>query len=128
MEITLKIDGKEKVFRQEKTTFATMLKALEYQEALLSQIEMLEELSEKGIEDDIDYEKFETNPTEDVERSMNLIVAYFDGQFSYDEFVNGAYFDNAQELHRTAQEVMYEILTEKTKDTDIKKVKPQQKK
>ena len=128
MEVTLIIDGKEKVFRQDKTTFATMLKALEYQEEMIRQIEWLEKMSQADIDDEIDFEEFETDPQKDVERSMNLIVAYFDDQFTYDEFSKGAYFKNAQELHKMAQEVMYEILTEKTEQTEVKKTKKTQKK
>lgn len=128
MEITLKINGKDKVFKQNKTTFYTIQKALDYQEAMLEQLDLLKELSNQEIDTEIDYSKFETDPREDVERSANLIVAYFDEQFTYDDFLKGAYFDNAQELHAMANEVMFEILDTKAEETDSKKVSRQQKK
>ena len=128
MEITLKIDGKDKTFKQEKVTFQTMRKAMDYQERLLEQYEAIEQLAMKEIDDDIDYEEYETDPKEDAEAAADLIVGFFDGQFTHDDFINGAYFGDITELYGTAQTIMFEVLQPKTEETDSKKAKRQQKK
>lgn len=126
MQIKLKIDNKEVTFKQEKVTFQTMMKALDYQNRLLDQFKALEHLASVGIDEEV--EEIEQDPKEDAEKATDLIVSYFDGQFTHDDFVSGAYFGSIRELYDMAEEVMYEILTAKEEKETLKKTKRQPKK
>ena len=81
-----------------------------------------------GIDDEIEYDDYEQDPKKDLDQASDLIVSYFDGQFTYDEFLEGAYFESVHELYGIAHLIMLEILTTKETEVDTKKTGRQRKK
>lgn len=125
MELGLTIDGKEKVFKQSTTTFKTMKVALEYQDLLFKQMQYYDDVAGSSVEDEIDDGVMD--PSTNLEKATDLIVAYFDGQFTYDEFIS-AEFKDITEVYAIAYSVMSEILGVKEAEDDLKKAVSQQKK
>ena len=128
MELTLKINGKETVFKQDKVTFRTIQKALDYQDLIIQNNQALQALASASIDDEIEYDDYEQDPKKDLDQASDLIVSYFDGQFTYDEFLEGAYFESVHELYGIAHLIMLEILTTKETEVDTKKTGRQRKK
>lgn len=128
MELTLKIDGKEKVFKQDKVTFRTIQKALDYQDLIIQNNRTMQALAGLEIDEEFDVDEYEQDPKKDLEQASDLIVSYFDGQFTYDDFLKGAYFETVHELYGIAHLIMLEILTTKENEVDTKKASRQQKK
>lgn len=128
MELTLKINGKDTVFKQDKVTFRTIQKALDYQDLIIQNNQALQALASVGIDDEIEYDDYEQDPKKDLDQASDLIVSYFDGQFTYDEFLEGAYFESVHELYGIAHLIMLEILTTKETEVDTKKTSRQRKK
>lgn len=125
MELGLVIDGKEKMYKQKTTTFKTMKVALEYQELLTKQLEYFERMAQSSIDEEVD-DKI-VNPAENLDQAVDLIVTYFNGQFTYDEFIS-AEFKDINEIYEIAYSVMAEILGTKEAEEDLKKAVNQQKK
>lgn len=123
MEIVLKVNGKEKTYKQSTTTFKTMQKALEYQKLLSKQSRYFEQMATAGITDDVD-DSF-IDPMKDLYMAVELIVAYFDEQFTYDDFVS-AEFGNINDIYVIAFGVMQEILGTKLDEEQSKKATSQQ--
>ena len=128
MELTLKINGKDTVFKQDKVTFRTIQKALDYQDLIIQNNQALQALASASIDDEIEYDDYEQDPKKDLDQASDLIVSYFDGQFTYDEFLEGAYFESVHELYGIAHLIMLEILTTKETEVDTKKTSRQRKK
>ncbi len=128
MELTLKVNGKDTVFKQEKVTFRTIQKALDYQDLIIQNNRAMQALANIGIDDEIEYDDYEQDPKKDLDQASDLIVSYFDGQFTYDEFLEGAYFESVHELYGVAHLIMLEILTAKETEVDTKKTGRQRKK
>lgn len=128
MELTLKINGKDTVFKQDKVTFRTIQKALDYQDLIIQNNRSMQALASIGIDDEIEYDDYEQDPKKDLDQASDLIVSYFDGQFTYDEFLEGAYFESVHELYGIAHLIMLEILTTKETEVDTKKTSRQRKK
>ena len=128
MELTLKINGKDTVFKQDKVTFRTIQKALDYQDLIIQNNQALQALASASIDDEIEYDDYEQDPKKDLDQASDLIVSYFDGQFTYDEFLEGAYFESVHELYGIAHLIMLEILTTKETEVDTKKTGRQRKK
>ena len=128
MELTLKINGKDTVFKQDKVTFRTIQKALDYQDLIIQNNRAMQALASIGIDDEIEYDDYEQDPKKDLDQASDLIVSYFDGQFTYDEFLEGAYFESVHELYGIAHLIMLEILTTKETEVDTKKTGRQRKK
>ena len=128
MELTLKINGKDTVFKQDKVTFRTIQKALDYQDLIIQNNQALQALASASIDDEIEYDDYEQDPKKDLDQASDLIVSYFDGQFTYDEFLEGAYFESVHELYGIAHLIMLEILTVKETEVDTKKTGRQRKK
>lgn len=125
MEIKVKIDGKFKVFKQTTVNFKTMFMALEWQEHMLKQQVELTRLATMAIEDSIDedYEpEVELDGRNDLEFTTQLIVSFFDGQFTYDEFINGVYFQNIGEFYALGSKI-YELVYHQKKETEDKQSK-----
>lgn len=107
MEITLRYPDGDKVFKQTEVNFVTMKKALEWAEQKEEQAKALSELFAKSIDEDIDeetqayIERFD--PYDSLEFTADLIVSFFAGQFTYDDFLNYAFFKNSVEYHEIAQ-------------------------
>lgn len=125
MELGLVIDGKEKVFKQSTATFKTMKVALDYQELLIKQSEYFEIMANSGIDEDVDDSVMDTEMN--LDKAANLIVTYFDGQFTYDDFISSE-FKNITEIYEIAYAVMAQILGVKEAEDDLKKAVNQQKK
>lgn len=125
MELGLTIDGKQKLYKQSTTTFKTMKVALEYQQLLSDQFRFYSDVAQSEITDDIDDSIMD--PRNNLDQAVNLIVTYFNGQFTYDEFVS-AEFEDINEIYGIANAVMAEILGIKEAEDDLKKAMSQQKK
>lgn len=123
MEVVLKVNGKEKVYKQSTTTFKTMQKALEYQKLLSKQARYFEKIASAGITENIDED--DIDPMKDLYMAVELIVAYFDGQFTYDDFVN-AEFEDINDIYVIAFGVMQQILGAKMDEEQSKKATSQQ--
>lgn len=126
MEIILKINGKDKVFKQDIINFKTMLMALEFQKRMDMQTEILAKTLGTKIDEDVntnvDYGEL-FKPGEDLIESANLIVAFFDGQFTYDEFLKGAYFRNVSELYLIASDI-FDLAFKQKKESESRQKKP----
>lgn len=127
MEIEIKIDGKFKTFKQDKVTYKTLKKALEWKEVFQEQVQAMESYIKAGIDGEVDEETAEVvkkiDDMEDLVRSAELIVSYFDDQFTFDDLINGYYINSLFEFHLKAQEIVASILTlmdQESKDTKKK--------
>lgn len=123
VEIILKTNNKEKTYKQSITTFKTMQKALEYQKLLSKQAKYFEHIAIAGITEEVNDD--DIDPMKDLYMAVELIVAYFDGQFTYDDFIN-AEFENINDIYVIAFGVMQKILGTKEDDDKLKKTKSQQ--
>lgn len=127
MEITLKIDGEEKRFTQDKVNFVTIQKALTWYNDYQKSIEMLQKYLNKGIEDDQDdLNDDDYKPKDEFQQTKEtaeLIVSYFDKQFTYDDLINGFYVDTLSDFYAFGFNIVNEILVlmdKNNKDTKKK--------
>lgn len=97
MELTLEINGKQKIFQQDKVSFLTMKKAIKYSKML-----------EKSYQNVADGEVGDAE--EESAMAVDLILAYFNGQFTYDEFVNSTTFATIGEVYELAMQIMMDVL------------------
>lgn len=127
MEIVLKINGEEKVFKQDIINFKTMLMALEFQKRMDAQTEILAKTLGTKIDEEVkanaDYSDL-FKPGEDLIESAKLIVAFFDGQFTYDEFLKGAYFRNVSELYLMASDI-FDLAFKQKQESESRQKKTQ---
>ena len=101
MKLDIKIGGKTITFVQNEINFKTMRLALEWQERLDKQVAATMAMIQDNIEDETlsEEERAELfKPQEDLELSAQLIVSFFNDQFTYDEFIQGAFFPSASGL------------------------------
>lgn len=119
MQITLKIDGKNKVFKQDKVNFKTIHMAIRWMKRFEDQKKMLAEVLQGNIDEGFDLSEH-TDPFEDLEFTAELIVNFFDNQFTYDDLFNGLYINDIRELYGWAEKIFeniqgnYEKKTNKT--------------
>lgn len=125
MELGLIIDGKEKMYKQSTTTFKTMKLAIKYQELMIEQMRYYEAVTNAKIDEKVDDSVMDAE--KNLEQAVDLIVAYFNNQFTYDEFVS-AEFKDINEIYQISYAVMTEILGTKEIEDDLKKATNQQKK
>ena len=108
MKLDIKIGGKTKTFFQNEINFKTMRLALEWQERLDKQVAATMAMIQDNIEDETlsEEERAELfKPQEDLELSAQLIVSFFNDQFTYDEFIQGAFFPSAAGLYQMARDI-----------------------
>ena len=122
MEITVKIDGEFKTFKQDSINFKTMMLAIEWSERMNAETKMLQELITKAIDEDLgdelqDYES-QFDPSEDLEFTAELICSFFDGHFTYDDFIHGAYFNNVGDFYALGAEIFDVAFNQKAKAED----------
>ena len=113
MEITLVIDGKPNVFKQDKVNFKTMKKLIDYQDLIQAEVESFKILAEHDVNDDVideieektgfDYDEL-VDTRNDLELSADIIVKFFN-QFTYEQFVDGAEFDSANDMYNLVGEI-----------------------
>lgn len=130
MEITLVIDGKPNVFKQDKVNFKTMKKLIDYQDLIQAEVESFKILAEHDINDDVideieektgfDYDEL-IDTRNDLELSADIIVKFFN-QFTYEQFVNGAEFDSANDMYNLVGEI-FDLAFGSKKDNDKKQGK-----
>lgn len=118
MQITLKIDGKDKTFIQKEVNFATVSMAVEWMRKFGENQDMLV----KYIEGQIDDENFDitdySNPAEDLIFTAQLITQFFNGQFTYDELWNGLYVNEVQDFYQYAFDIFNYIQGQQEKKTN----------
>ena len=83
---------------------------------------MLQELITKAIDEDLgdelqDYES-QFDPSEDLEFTAELICSFFDGHFTYDDFIHGAYFNNVGDFYALGAEIFDVAFNQKAKAED----------
>lgn len=125
MQIILKIDGKDRIFTQNTINFKTMMMALEHQQKMERQIVALTQTLGSGIDESVENEIDHSElfkPGEDLVACAHLIVAFFDGQFTFDEFYNGAYFETVADLYATATAI-FEMAFEHKKESENRQPK-----
>lgn len=126
MEIVLRIDGEDKIFKQDIINFKTMMMALEFQKKMEEQTKALTHSLVTKIDEDIsesiDYGELFA-PGQDLIESAKLIVAFFDGQFTYDEFIKGAYFRNISELYLIASDI-FDLAFKQKQESESRQKKP----
>ena len=130
MEITLVIDGKPNVFKQDKVNFKTMKKLIDYQDLIQAEVESFKILAEHDINDDVideieektgfDYDEL-IDTRNDLELSADIIVKFFN-QFTYEQFVNGAEFDSANAMYNLVGEI-FDLAFGSKQDNDKKQGK-----
>lgn len=127
MEITLKIDGKEKQFNQQKVNFVTMRKALSWFEDFQKSAEVLKEYIDSGIDGEPDEEILNNfqkkDEYEQLKETAELIVSYFDNQFSFDELINGLYVNTISEFHSIGYEIVSEVMMLMDENNEVTKKK-----
>lgn len=118
MQITLKIDGKDKTFIQKEVNFATVSMAVEWMRKFGENQDVLV----KYIEGQIDDENFDitdySNPAEDLIFTAQLITQFFNGQFTYDELWNGLYVNEVQDFYQYAFDIFNYIQGQQEKKTN----------
>lgn len=113
MEITLMIDGKQKHFTQDKVNYLTIRKAMEWNENFKKEVNAFNEYLKSGIEGEYDPELLEfadkkTDP-EQLKETADLVVAYFNGQFTFDDFISGYFVKTISQFHELGLLIVYEI-------------------
>lgn len=126
MEITLKIEGKEKVFSQNVVNYLTIRKALDWQEMYNTSIRVYQEYINSGVDGEPDPEILEEAELPDdytmLKRTADLAITFYDGQFTFDEFVSGYYVNSIQEFYAIGIEILAEVhKTMSSVNTDTKK-------
>ncbi|WP_028124728.1 hypothetical protein [Eremococcus coleocola] len=126
MEIALIKDGKKTIYKQNKVNVATILKVLEWDKRTTATQNKILKMVQAGIdgeleEDDIDTSAF--NPNEDIEFTTDLIVGFFNGQFTYDEFINYAFFKHIGEFYDLASQIFDLAFQQKEEAEDSKQGK-----
>lgn len=124
MEIKVKIDGQFKTFKQTTVNFKTMYMALEWQdmvtkqqEALIAQIKSAIDEEVEEVEQEVDFD-----PYRDLTFTTELVVSFFDGQFTYEEFITGAYFNNISEFYKLGADI-FEVVYKQKETTEGKSKK-----
>lgn len=135
MEITLIFDGKEKVFKRDVINFKTMAMALDWHERISKEVQAHAELVQKAIDDpEVDLsEDFynygeEFDPKEDMTFTTDLICSFFEGLFTYDEFINHCYFKHISEFYQLGADIYDMAFTQKAEAEENVKKKRQLKK
>lgn len=107
MEITLRLPEGDKVYKQTEVNFVTMKMALEWAEMKEKQMKAITDLMSKSIDEDVEEATEEYldqfDPYESLQFTADLVVSFFAGQFTYDEFLNYAFFKNSVEYYELAQ-------------------------
>ncbi|WP_273478268.1 phage tail assembly chaperone G [Ignavigranum ruoffiae] len=131
MEIILVIDGKEKRFKQDTVNYITIRKALEWKDRYQKQSELMNEYFESGIDGEPDpsiiNESQYFDDYKELELTADLVVSFFNHQFTFDDFVNGYYVNNVREFHAIAFEIIGYVLTVMSEENTETKKKSQQK-
>ncbi|MBK0347896.1 hypothetical protein JDW15_04460 [Aerococcaceae bacterium zg-ZJ1578] len=133
MEIQVKIDGKMKTFRQDTVNFKTIRKCLEWKEHIDESTQRLGKLLSMSIDEETDEEKqeeieevkAEINPFEDLDMTLDLVMAFFDGHFTLDEFLNGCYFENIGEFYELGWKIYLLAIEQKNESEEKNKKKSQ---
>ena len=95
MKLDIKIGGKTKTFVQNEINFKTMRLALEWQERLDRQIAATMAMIQDNIEDE----------TLSDEERAELFKPHEELEFTYDEFIQGAFFPSASGLYQMARDI-----------------------
>ena len=122
MEIKLKIDGEWKTFQQDTVNFATMVKVSEWQDELSKQMKAYSlilgtEIDEELSEEDqklVDEVMSNADKYEDMKRTTDLILAFFDGQFTFNEFATGCYFENIGEFYGIGRQIVDHVMNQQS--------------
>lgn len=130
MEIQVKINGQVKTFKQDTVNFKTIRKCLEWKEYIDESTERLNKILLTPIDDnsneetieEIEEAKSEINPFQDLEMTLDLIMAFFEGHFTLDEFLNGCYFEHIGEFYELGWKI-YLLAIEQKKETEDKNKK-----
>ena len=122
MEIKVKVDGEFKVFKQDAINFKTMMLAIEWSDRMQEETKMLQELMTKAINeelgDEVDDYQSQFDPSEDLEFTAELICSFFEGHFTYDDFIHGAYFENVGDFYALGAEIFDVAFNQKSKAED----------
>lgn len=135
MEIQVKINGEVKTFKQDTVNFKTIRKCLQWKEHIDKTQENLMKVITTPIDENTDEEtieeieqaKEEINGYSDLEVTLDLIMSFFEGHFTYDEFLNGCYFDSIGEFYELGQKI-YALAIEQKKESEVKSKKKSQNK
>ena len=130
MEIQVKINGEVKTFKQDTVNFKTIRKCLQWKEHIDKTQENLMKVITTPIDENTDEEtieeveqaKEEINGYSDLEVTLDLIMSFFEGHFTYDEFLNGCYFDSIGEFYELGQKI-YSLAIEQKKESEVKSKK-----
>lgn len=109
MEITLRYPDGAVTYKQDDVNFITMKKALEWAKEREEQQKAIMEMAKKSIDEDIsdEAEDFleQFDPYESLAFTADLIVSFFGGQFTYDDFLKYAFFKNSFEYHSMGEQI-----------------------
>lgn len=127
MEIQVKIDGQMRTFKQDTVNFKTIRKCLEWKEYIDASTEKLtkvlttpiDEDTDEEIVDEIEEAKSEINPFQDLDMTLDLIMAFFEGHFTLDEFLNGCYFEHIGQFYELGWNI-YLLAIEQKKESEDK--------
>ena len=122
MEIQLKIDGEWKTFTQDRVNFATMLKVTEWQDELTKQMQAYSIMLSSGIDGEVSEEDqkvideviADSDKYADMKKTTDLVLAFFDGQFTFDEFAHGCYFENIGEFYELGQRIVEHVMNQQS--------------
>lgn len=121
MEITLRLPTGDKIFTQNTVNFLTIKKALEWMKRFTSTQKHMIELAQAGIQGEVleedDYEIFDAE--DDLTFTAELVVGFFNGQFTYDDFARYAYFNDVAEFYKLGQDI-WTLAFEQKKDEEAK--------
>lgn len=104
MQIELKIDGKTKTFKQDKVNFKTIDLATRWMKRFEEQQKMLAEMLAGELGDDFDMSE-EVDALEDLQYTAELIVNFYDNQFTYDDLYNGLFVSDIREFYQFASDI-----------------------
>lgn len=109
MEITLTIGGIDTKFSQDFVSIATMKEAAKWMNDFDRTANLIDKLSKTKIDDLDEEDQEEARELFDAEtaidKSMKLILVFFNDQFTYDELERGSKFKNVAELHQLAHDI-----------------------
>lgn len=130
MEIKVKINGEFKTFKQTTVNFKTMYMALEWQDMVTKQQQALLAQIKSAIDVEVEADEVEEEPEfdpyKDLRFTTDLVVSFFDGQFTHDEFISGAYFNNISEFYQLGADIFEVVYKQKeTTEGKSKKKRPQ---
>lgn len=125
MEIQVKIDGEFKTFRQDKVNFQTIRKCLEWNKHITRTQENLFKILNTKIDEETDDDTVEEieeltkemNGYSDLDVTLDLIMSFFEGHFTVDQFLKGCYFQNIADFYNLGQQI-YLLAIEQKKDIE----------